>query len=66
MEVKLAFGFCPEKITVEQAQNSNPRWIVLDRYSVFKLFKMEKQLMHTRRRPLKKMWGSIQFAVFRS
>ncbi|KAF2319773.1 hypothetical protein GH714_018688 [Hevea brasiliensis] len=30
MEVKLAFGFCPEKITVEQAQNSNPRWIVLD------------------------------------
>ncbi|EEF33115.1 conserved hypothetical protein [Ricinus communis] len=32
MEVKLAFGFCPEKITVEQAQNSNPRWIVLDSY----------------------------------
>ncbi|KAJ9158594.1 hypothetical protein P3X46_024159 [Hevea brasiliensis] len=30
MEVKLAFGFCPEKIAVEQAQNSNPRWIVLD------------------------------------
>ncbi|KAJ4822183.1 hypothetical protein Tsubulata_022721, partial [Turnera subulata] len=30
LEVKLAFGFCPEKITVEQAQNTNPRWIVLD------------------------------------
>lgn len=30
LEVKLAFGFCPEKITVEQAQNSNPRWIILD------------------------------------
>ncbi|XP_065871919.1 serine/threonine-protein kinase CDG1-like [Euphorbia lathyris] len=32
MEVKLAFGFCMVEVTVKQAQNSNPRWIVLDSY----------------------------------
>ncbi|WCJ18298.1 Protein kinase superfamily protein [Euphorbia peplus] len=30
MEVKLAFGFCMVEVTVQQAQISNPRWIVLD------------------------------------
>lgn len=48
MEVKLAFGFCPEKITVEQAQNSNPRWIVLDRYSCSKQLKMERPNLYAK------------------
>ncbi|CAN1775632.1 Receptor-like cytosolic serine/threonine-protein kinase RBK2 [Linum perenne] len=30
LEIKLTFGCCPLKITVEQARKSNPRWIVLD------------------------------------
>ncbi|KAJ0077793.1 hypothetical protein Patl1_37209 [Pistacia atlantica] len=30
LEVKLAAGYCPGKITVDEAQNSNTRWIVLD------------------------------------
>ncbi|CAL1352629.1 unnamed protein product [Linum trigynum] len=38
LEVKLTFGCCPIKITVEQAQNSNPRWIILDSY--LKKYKM--------------------------
>ncbi|XP_038708830.1 probable receptor-like protein kinase At1g80640 [Tripterygium wilfordii] len=38
LEVKLAAGFCPDKVTVEQAQISNPRWIVLD--SHLKKFKL--------------------------
>lgn len=31
LEVKLAAGFDAKKITIEEAQNSNTRWIVLDR-----------------------------------
>ncbi|CAI0439353.1 unnamed protein product [Linum tenue] len=38
LQVKLTFGCCPVKITVEQAQNSNPRWIILDSY--LKKYKM--------------------------
>ncbi|CAL1385528.1 unnamed protein product [Linum trigynum] len=38
LEAKLTFGCCPVKITVEQAQNSNPRWIILDSY--LKKYKM--------------------------
>ncbi|KAF9592612.1 hypothetical protein IFM89_016260 [Coptis chinensis] len=30
LEVKLAAGFDPRKITIEEAKNSNTRWIVLD------------------------------------
>ncbi|KAF8405725.1 hypothetical protein HHK36_007802 [Tetracentron sinense] len=30
LEVKLAAGFDPKKITIEEAQNSKTRWIVLD------------------------------------
>ncbi|CAN0880829.1 Zinc finger protein ZPR1 homolog [Linum grandiflorum] len=30
LEIKLTFGCCPLKITVEQARSSNPRWVVLD------------------------------------
>ncbi|KAL3538551.1 hypothetical protein ACH5RR_001917 [Cinchona calisaya] len=30
LEIKLAAGFDPRKITVEEAYNCNPRWIVLD------------------------------------
>ncbi|PIA59730.1 hypothetical protein AQUCO_00400555v1 [Aquilegia coerulea] len=30
LEVKLAAGFDPKKITIEEARNSNTRWIVLD------------------------------------
>lgn len=31
LEVKLAAGFSPKIITIEEAQNTNTRWIVLDR-----------------------------------
>ncbi|XWS62812.1 hypothetical protein CRYUN_Cryun06bG0042600 [Craigia yunnanensis] len=30
LEVKLAAGICPKEITLQEAQNSNTRWIVLD------------------------------------
>ncbi|KAA8545525.1 hypothetical protein F0562_020309 [Nyssa sinensis] len=30
LEVKLAAGYDPRKITIEEAQKSNPRWLVLD------------------------------------
>ncbi|KAK8562940.1 hypothetical protein V6N12_011004 [Hibiscus sabdariffa] len=33
LEVKIAAGICPIEITLKEAQNSNTRWIVLDRYS---------------------------------
>ncbi|XVF45257.1 hypothetical protein PTKIN_Ptkin02bG0190700 [Pterospermum kingtungense] len=32
LAVKLAAGICPEEITVQEAQNINTRWIVLDRH----------------------------------
>ena len=31
LEVKLAAGIDAKEITIEEAQNSNTRWIVLDR-----------------------------------
>ncbi|KAF5444087.1 hypothetical protein F2P56_036591 [Juglans regia] len=30
MEVKLAVGICPTRLTVQEAQNSNVHWVVLD------------------------------------
>ncbi|KAI7993011.1 putative LRR receptor-like serine/threonine-protein kinase [Camellia lanceoleosa] len=32
LEVKLAAGYDPRKITIEEAQHLNPRWIVLESY----------------------------------
>ncbi|KAK3184830.1 hypothetical protein Dsin_032116 [Dipteronia sinensis] len=38
LEVKLAAGYCPAKITVDEAQNNaNTRWIVLDRLDIVRL-----------------------------
>ena len=38
LDVKLAAGFSAGKLTVEEARNSNARWIVLDWYHTLYTF----------------------------